>query len=69
MHRPASMEAPPAVTLWQVSPGRADLFFDQIEVVEQPFTRWRNPAIRADRLRQQAAGAGEHAFILSQSHQ
>ncbi len=39
----------PAVTLGQVSLGRANLFFDQIEVVEQPFPGRRNPAVRLDR--------------------
>ena len=31
-----------AVTLGQVLPGRADLFFDQVEIVEQPFAGRRN---------------------------
>jgi hypothetical protein len=49
--------------------GRANLFFDQIEVVEQPFPGRRNPTIRHDRLHQQAAGSGQDAFILGQSRQ
>jgi len=52
-----------------VSLGRANLFFDQIEVVEQPFRGRRNPAVRLDRLRQQIAGSNQDAFILSQPAQ
>jgi hypothetical protein len=35
-----------------VSLGRADLLFDQMEVVEQPLTRRRNPAVRRYRRSQ-----------------
>src|SRR4030067_270563 len=38
----------PAVPLRQVSPGRANLFFDQVEVVEQPFPGRRNTGGRLD---------------------
>jgi len=43
-----------AVSFRKMSLGRANLFFDQIEVVEQPFPGRRNPTIRHDRLHQQA---------------
>ena len=56
----------PAVTLRQVPLGRADLFFDQIEVVEEPFPGRRDPAVRVDRRRQQVAGSRQDPFILRQ---
>ena len=59
----------PAVTLRQVSPGRANLFFDQIEVVEQPFPGRRNPAVGLDRLCQQLADFQQEIFILGQPRQ
>ena len=34
-----------AVPAWQVPPGRADLFFDQMEVVEKPFASRTDPLI------------------------
>ena len=36
-----------AVALGQVPPGRADLLFDQVEVVEQPFRGGRDAAVRS----------------------
>ena len=52
-----------------MSLGRANLFFDQIEVVEQPFPGRRNPAVRLDRRRQQIAGSDQDAFVLRQPRQ
>ena len=56
----------PAVPLGQVSLGHANLFFDQIEVVEQPFPGRRNPAVRLYRLCQQIADSDQDVFILGQ---
>jgi hypothetical protein len=39
-----------------VPPGCANLLFDQIEIIEQPFTGRRNPAVRLDCVCQQGAG-------------
>jgi hypothetical protein len=39
--------------------GGANLFFDQIKVVEQPFPRRGNPAVCLDRLNQQVANFNE----------
>jgi hypothetical protein len=52
-----------------VSPGHANLFFDQIEVVEQPFPGRHNPALGLDGLGQQVAGSNQDPFILSQPRQ
>ena len=59
----------PAVPLGQVSLGRADLLFDQIEIIEQPFAGRRDPAVRLDRLCQQIADSDQDVFILSQPAQ
>ena len=59
----------PAVALRQVPLGHADLFFDQVEVVEEPFPGRRDPAVRIDRRRQQVAGSRQDAFILRQPGQ
>jgi hypothetical protein len=59
----------PAITLRQVPLGRADLFFDQIEVVEEPFPGRRDPAVRIDSRRQKVAGSRQDAFILRQPGQ
>ena len=56
----------PAVPLRQVPLGHADLFFDQVEVVEEPFPGGRDPAVRIDRRRQKGAGSRQDAFILRQ---
>ena len=59
----------PAVPFRQVPLGRADLLFDQIEVVEEPFPGRRDPSVRLDRRRQQGAGFRQDAFILRQPGQ
>ncbi len=59
----------PAVPLRQMPPGGANLLFNQIEVVEQPFPGRRNPAVCLYRLRQQIVDADQDAFILGQSCQ
>ncbi len=59
----------PAVPLRQVPLGRADLFLDKIEVVEEPFPGRRNPAVRIYRRRQKGAGSRQDAFILRQTAQ
>jgi len=46
----------PAIPLRQMPPGGADLLFDEIGVVEQPFPRRCDPLLRRDRLRQHGAG-------------
>ena len=46
--------------------GGANLLFDQIKVVEQPFPGRGNPAVCLDRLNQQVADSNEDGFILSQ---
>ena len=56
----------PAVAFRQVSPGRADLLFDQVEVVEQPFPGRRNRALRLDRCSEQIEGTDQDAFVLRQ---
>ena len=58
-----------AVTLWQVSLGRANLFFDQIEVVEQPFPGRCNPAVCLDCLCQQVVDFKQETFIFGQPRQ
>jgi hypothetical protein len=52
-----------------MSPGGAYLLFNQIEVVEEPFTGRRNSAVCLNRLRHQILDANQEAFILSQSFQ
>ena len=52
-----------------MSLSRADLFFDQIEVVEQPFPGRRNPAVCLDGLGQQVADSKQDTFIFSQPRQ
>src|SRR5437868_953381 len=49
--------------------GRANLFFDQIEIVEQPFAGGRDPAVRLDCCGQQIAGADQHAFVRRQTRE
>ena len=49
--------------------GRANLLLDQIEVVQQPFSGRRHPAVGFNRLQQQIADFDEHAFILCQARQ
>ena len=58
-----------AVPLWQVSPGGSNLFFNQIEVVEQPFPGRHNPAVVLNCRHQQVAGFNQDTFILGQTRQ
>ena len=59
----------PAVALGQVAPGRADLFFDEMEVIEQPFARGRDLVARRNRRRQPAAGRDQDALVRGQTRQ
>jgi hypothetical protein len=47
-------------------PGHAYLFLDQVEVVEEPFSGRRDPAIGRHRRREQIAGFEEDALVCSQ---
>ena len=49
--------------------GGADLLFDQVEVIEQPFPGRCNPAVCLDRLGQQVPDAKQDLFVLSQPRQ
>jgi hypothetical protein len=51
----------------QVSPGHANLLFDQIEIVNQPFPGRGNPVVGFDSLCQQIAGFNQDAFIFGQT--
>ena len=59
----------PAVPFGQVSLGHANLFFDQIEVIQQPFSGRRNAAVRLHRLCHQIANFDQDRFILGQPRQ
>jgi hypothetical protein len=52
-----------------VAPGGADLFFDEIEVIEQPFPGRRDALLRHDRRRQLVAGLDQHALVRRQARQ
>src|SRR6185436_3467209 len=52
-----------------MAPGRANLLLDQVEVVEQPFSRRRNPSIGLDCGREHIEGTQEDAFVIGQSSQ
>ena len=45
----------------------ADLFFDQIEVVEQPFPGRSDPPVRSNGIREQTVDSNQDIFILRQS--
>jgi len=49
--------------------GGADLFFDQIEVIKQPFPGWGDPPVGRHRFHQQAANVDQGAFIGSEPNQ
>jgi hypothetical protein len=51
----------------QVPPGRANLLFDQIEVIEEPLSGGRDPAFRLDRRRQLFGNGYEDGFVFSQA--
>ena len=46
--------------------GRTNLFFDQIEVIEEPFPGWRDTAFFLNGSSQKLAGFDEEVFIFSQ---
>ncbi len=58
-----------AVPLGQMPLGRADLLFDQIEIVEQPLRSGRNAIIRRDRRGQQVAHFHQDCFVLREPGQ
>ena len=58
-----------AVPLGQVPLGRADLLFDQVEIVEQPFRGGRDAAVCRDRRGQQVANLDQDALVLGQPRQ
>ena len=47
----------------------ADLFFNQIEVIEQPFTRWRDPVVRLYRRRQLVVKVDKKMLVYLQPRQ
>ena len=53
-----------AVTLGEMQTRCADLLFNQVEIVEQPFTGWRNLHTIGRHARELHAGVVEHFFIL-----
>ena len=58
-----------AVASREVPPRRPDLLLDQIEVVEQPFSRRRDPAVGIDGVRQQDPHGHQQALVLRQPSQ
>ncbi len=58
-----------AVAFGQVPLGRADLLFDEIEIVEQPFPGRHHPAALRGRRRQQLAHFNQGAFVVCQPRQ
>ncbi len=57
----------PAVALGEMSLGGADLIFDQIKIVEQPFAGRRDPTVLRDGGHEQSADADQDGFILGQA--
>ena len=55
-----------AVAFWQMVPGRADLLFDQVKIVEQPFAGRGDAAVCLDRRAEQVAGVAQNHFVFSQ---
>jgi hypothetical protein len=49
--------------------GGTYLFFDEIEIIEQPFTAWSNAPIRSGRSNEQVARFDERSFVLRESTQ
>ena len=49
--------------------GRTDLFLDEIEVVEQPFSGRCDPAVRLDSLDEQAVNSNQNIFVLCQARE
>ena len=58
-----------AVAARQVPPRDADLFLDQVEVVEQPFRRRREAALGVGRRREVAAEVDQHALVGGEARQ
>jgi hypothetical protein len=58
-----------AVSPRQVAPRRADLLLDQVEVVEQPLRRGRDPPPFGDREGESVAGLREHALVVREPRQ
>ena len=52
-----------------MSPRRANLFFNEVEVIEEPFPGRRDTAFCSDRGRQKLTGLDEEVFILSQARE
>ena len=50
-----------------MTPGGADLFFDEMKIVEQPFRRRRDRAFASIRLGHELIGVQEDAFVLVQA--
>ena len=49
--------------------GRADLLFDQIEIVQQPFVGRRHPPVGRHRGHDQLIGFEQNRFVLLQATQ
>ncbi|MNX62128.1 hypothetical protein D3C86_930810 [compost metagenome] len=58
-----------AVAFGQVPLGQPDLFFDQVEVVQQPFVGRCDLAVLPHRLHQQRAGLGQQRLVFGQPRQ
>ena len=58
---------PPAVPEREVTPGGPDLLLDQVEVVEQPLARRRDPAILLERGRDEGEGRDEDGLVLGEA--
>ena len=56
-----------AIPFGQVPPGQANLFFDQVEVIEQPFSGRCDASTSLHRLGHQIPHIQQDGFILSQS--
>ncbi len=56
-----------AVALGEMPPRGADLLFDQVEVIEQPFAGRGDAAALLHRRHLQAGGADQHALVLHQA--
>ena len=54
----------PAVAFWQVASGGADLLFNQVSIVEQPFAGRGNAVIFPDCMGQEAQCVKQDAFIF-----
>ena len=52
-----------------MAPGGPDLLLDEIEVIEQPFARGRDPAIRRNRGRDQIVGPQQDGLAVRQPRQ